>query len=331
MIGISLIGAGRIGKLHAKNLLANPKVRIVSVYDPNRDSAEAIATVAGCDSVQNFDEAIAARDCQAVVICSPAATHVEFILRAVEAEKFVFCEKPIDLELDRARACVEQLRDRAHRVMIGFHRRFDPAQAELRQIVRSGGIGEVEQMTIICRDPAPPPPEYICDSGGIFRDMMIHDFDQARAITGINFVSIFAQGAALFDEAAARQGDQDTATAHLIGPRGETCTIFNSRRCTYGFEQRIEVFGSRGTVAMENPRALFISLFTAQGEQLPPLLPFFPERYELAYREELSHFVSAMESNSCFEVTVHDGLLSLIMANAAHQSATKHELVSLNL
>src|ERR1700732_2879864 len=163
MICVSLIGAGRIGQLHANNLLANPKAKIVSVYDPHLPSAQAIASLAGCDSRGDVDEAISAKDCQAVVICSPTNTHVDFILRAIEAGKFVFCEKPIDLDLDRAKTCVAQIRERADRVMIGFHRRFDPSQAELREIVRSGGIGEVEQMTIICRDPAPPPPEYIFD------------------------------------------------------------------------------------------------------------------------------------------------------------------------
>jgi myo-inositol 2-dehydrogenase / D-chiro-inositol 1-dehydrogenase len=329
MIGVSLIGAGRMGKLHAKNLLANPNAKIVSVYDPHLPSAQAIASRAGCDSRGDVNEAISAKDCQAVVICSPTNTHIDFILRAIEAGKFVFCEKPIDLDLDRARTCVEQIRGRAGQVMIGFHRRFDSSQAKLREVVRSGGIGVVEQMTINCRDPAPPPPEYIRSSGGIFRDMMIHDFDQARSITGIDFVSVFAHGEALFDKAAAQYGDRDTATAQLFGPRGETCTIFNSRRCVYGFEQRIEVFGSKGTIAMENPRALFISQFTAGGEQLPPLMPFFPERYESAYRQELNHFVSAIETQSRFEVTIHDGLLSLTMANAAHESATKHELVSI--
>jgi myo-inositol 2-dehydrogenase / D-chiro-inositol 1-dehydrogenase len=222
MIGLSLISAGRIGKLHANNLLANPKAKIVSVYDPDPASAQAIASLAGCDSRDEVDAAINARGCQAVVICSPTNTHVDFILRAVEAGKFVFCEKPIDLDLDRAKTCVAQIRERADRVMIGFHRRFDPSQAKLREIVRSGGIGKVEQMTIICRDPVPPPPEYIRSSGGIFRDMMIHDFDQARAITGIDFVSVFAHGKALFDKGAAQYGDRDTATAQLIRPRGET-------------------------------------------------------------------------------------------------------------
>jgi myo-inositol 2-dehydrogenase/D-chiro-inositol 1-dehydrogenase len=329
MIGISLIGAGRMGKLHANNLLANPKAKIVSVCDPHLPSAQAIASLAGCDFSADADEAINAKNCQAVVISSPSNTHVDLILQAIEAGKFVFSEKPIDLDLHRARNCVAKIRDRADRVMIGFHRRFDPSQAKLREVVRSGGIGVVEQMTINCRDPVPPPPEYIRTSGGIYRDMMIHDFDQARAITGIDFVSVFAHGEALFDQAAAKYGDFDTATALLVGPRGETCTIFNSRRCVYGFEQRIEVFGSKGTIAMENPRELFISLFTPGGEQLPPLMPFFPERYQSAYKQELNHFVSAIEAQIHFDVTIHDGLHSLAMANAAHESARKHELVSL--
>jgi myo-inositol 2-dehydrogenase / D-chiro-inositol 1-dehydrogenase len=302
---------------------------MVAVYDLHRPSAEAIASRAGCLCPANVDEAINAEGCQAVVICSPTPTHVDLILRAIEAGKFVFCEKPIDLDLARARDCVAKIGNRANRVMIGFHRRFDPSQAKLREVVRSGEIGEVEQMTIICRDPAPPPAEYIRTSGGIFRDMMIHDFDQARAITGLDFVSIFAHGKALFDKGAAQHGDHDTATAQLIGPRGETCTIINSRRCVYGFEQRIEVFGSKGTIAMENPRPLSVSQFNAEGQRLPPLLPFFPERYESAYKIEMNHFVSAIETQTPFAVNIQDGLHSLAMATAAHESANKHQLVSL--
>jgi myo-inositol 2-dehydrogenase/D-chiro-inositol 1-dehydrogenase len=214
--------------------------------------------------------------------------------------------------------------------MVGFHRRFDPSQAALRTGVRAGKIGELEQMTIVCRDPSPPPRAYLRGSGGIFRDMMIHDFDQMRAITGIQFCHVLASGATLFDPAKRQEGDWDTASAQLIGPRGETCTILNSRRCVYGFEQKIEIFGSEGSISMENPRPLFISHFSAEGEKRPPLLPFFPERYESAYREELNHFLLAIEEDRHFDVTIDDGLQALAIANAAHESAKKQVRIDLS-
>jgi len=330
MIGLSLLGAGRMGQLHARNILAHPNAQLVSVFDPHLPSARSLAAFAGGKATGDVEEAIHVEGAQGVVICSPTKTHVDYVLEAVRAGRFVLCEKPIDLDIARAHACIEELGERSSRVMMAFNRRFDPSQAHLRRLVRDGAIGTVEQMIIICRDPVPPPPDYLRTCGGIFRDMMIHDFDQARAISGINFVSVFAQGDALFDEETARAGDRDTATAQLIGPRGENCTIFNSRRCLYGFEQRIEVFGSKGTLRMDNPRALLTSHFSAEGEQLSRLCPFFPERYETAYQEELNHFVSGVEKNSPFEVTIHDGLAALMMANAAQESADKRQPVPLD-
>jgi myo-inositol 2-dehydrogenase/D-chiro-inositol 1-dehydrogenase len=190
MIGIALLGAGRMGQLHARNIRVHPNAQVVSVFDTNMSAAEALADFAGAQPTCDVETAINAEGTQAALICSPTKTHVDYILKAVRSNRFVLCEKPIDLDTANAAACLQELGDKASRVMMAFNRRFDPSQAHIRRMVRSGEIGSVEQMIIICRDPAPPPPEYIRTCGGIFRDMMIHDFDQARAITGINFVSV---------------------------------------------------------------------------------------------------------------------------------------------
>src|ERR1700737_2994904 len=200
-LGIALIGAGRIGQLHARNMIRNPRARLLCVLEQDTERAKSVAEMAGCQMVSEFEEAINLPGVEAVYICSPTDTHVDYVLRSVEAGKYVFCEKPVDLDLERAKACVQELGDRATQVMMGFNRRFDPSLAAMRQAVRGGDIGALEQIVVISRDPAPPPQQYVSQSGGIFRDMTIHDFDTVRSLVPFEFEKVFAHGSCLFSDA----------------------------------------------------------------------------------------------------------------------------------
>ncbi|MGA8482476.1 MAG: Gfo/Idh/MocA family oxidoreductase, partial [Chthoniobacterales bacterium] len=267
-LGIALIGAGRIGQLHARNMVRNPRARLLCVLEQDKERAKSIAEMAGCQMVSEFEEAINLPGVEAVFVCSPTDTQVDYVVRSVEAGKYVFCEKPVDLDLGRAKACVQQLGDRATRVMMGFNRRFDPSLAAIRQAVEQGDVGTLEQIVVISRDPAPPPPLYVSQSGGIFRDMTIHDFDTVRSFAPFEFVTVFAHGSCLFSDDIRAFDDYDTVSVQLIGSGGETCTILNSRRCSYGFEQRIEIFGSAGTIALENPRPTHVKwVYQRRGEK----------------------------------------------------------------
>ena len=327
-LGIALIGAGRIGQLHSRNIVRNPRARLLCVLEQDKERAKVVAEMAGCHVASEFEEAIDFPGVEAVYICSPTDTHVDFVLRAVEAGKYVFCEKPIDLDLARASSCVRLLGKRANQVMMGFNRRFDPSHHALRQAVAAGEVGTVEQILIISRDPAPPSPLYLSQSGGIFRDMTIHDFDTARSLAGFEFSKVFAHGSALLSEEIRSLSDYDSVTVHLIGPKGETCTVINSRHCPYGFEQRIEVFGSKGKVALEDPRPIELSTFTNQGETRSRLFDFFPERYAAAYERLLEDFVVKARAGEPFSVTIVDGLRSLVLSETAQSSAQTGNLVS---
>lgn len=319
-IGIALIGAGRIGQLHARNIIRNARTRLLCVLEQDKERARSIAEASGCREVPEFEDAVSFPGVEAIWICSPTDTHIDYVLRSVDAGKYVFCEKPVDLDLERAKACVQQLGQRATRVMMGFNRRFDPSLAAICQSVRRGDVGDVEQILVISRDPAPPSRLYVSQSGGIFRDMTIHDFDTVRSFVPFEFSKIFAHGASLFSDDIRALNDYDTVSVQLFGPKGETCTILNSRRCSYGFEQRIEIFGSTGTIALENPRPISATWFTQEGERRGPLYEFFPQRYASSYEHLLDDFVSKARSDEPFSVTIHDGLCSLALAEAARRS-----------
>jgi myo-inositol 2-dehydrogenase/D-chiro-inositol 1-dehydrogenase len=327
-LGIALIGAGRIGQLHARNIVRNPRARLLCVLEQDKERAKLVAEMAGCHMTSDFEEAIDFPGVEAIYICSPTDTHVDFVLGSVDAGKYVFCEKPVDLDFARASNCVQRLGKRADKVMMGFNRRFDPSQHALRQAVLAGEVGTIEQIVIISRDPTPPARSYLSQSGGIFRDMTIHDFDTARSLAGFEFSTVFACGSALFSEEIRSLSDYDSVTVYLSGPHGETCTVINSRHCPYGFEQRIEIFGSKGKIALEDPRPIELSTFTNAGETRSRLYDFFPERYAPAYERLLEDFVVKARSGEPFSVTIVDGLRSLALAEAAQRSAQTGTVVS---
>jgi myo-inositol 2-dehydrogenase/D-chiro-inositol 1-dehydrogenase len=266
------------------------------------------------------DEILAAKDVEAVAICSPTDTHADLIERAAKAGKAIFCEKPVDLSADRVRRCLEVVNATKAKLMIGFNRRFDPNFRSLRRRIEEGAIGETELVQITSRDPAPPPVAYIERSGGLFRDMMIHDFDMARFVLGETPVSVSAFGSALVDPEIGKAGDVDTAVVILQTKSGKVCEISNSRRATYGYDQRVEAHGSKGMVAASNVRETTVEHAGAHGFTADKVLNFFLERYEAAYRAELDEFVNAVNSNQVPSPSGDDGLQALLLADAAYQS-----------
>jgi myo-inositol 2-dehydrogenase / D-chiro-inositol 1-dehydrogenase len=323
-VRIGVIGIGRIGRMHAE-LLAH-RVRgaaVGAVYDAFQPSALDLAGELGVPVAGSLEE-ILSSEVDAVAICSSADTHAELVIAAAQAGKAVFCEKPVSLnlaELDRALEAVELA---GVPFQIGFNRRFDPAHASVRDAVASGAVGEPHLVRISSRDPAPPPLEYVKTSGGLFLDMMIHDFDMARYVTGSEVTEVFAKGAVRVEPSFVTAGDVDTALVTLVHENGCLTAVDNSRRAVYGFDQRVEVFGSRGMAASENPLAHTGILRTANGTQGQALPPFFLARYLPSYEREWQAFVSTVQRGEPTPVSIRDARAPLVIGLAAWQSL--HEL-----
>ncbi len=327
MLSIAVIGAGRIGGIHARNIAAHQDARLAGVADVDGTAAARLAEACGA-RVLSLDEAF---DTDAVLIGSPTPTHADYIERAARAGRAIFCEKPIDLVADRVRACLAAVRRAGVALMVGFNRRFDPHFATLKRRMDAGEIGTLELLTIISRDPAPPPIGYVATSGGLFRDMMIHDLDMALFLLGEEPVELYAAASSLVDPAIAAAGDVDTAVATLRTPSGKLCQISNSRRATYGYDQRIEAHGSKGLLRAGNVTATTVELATEAGFVTDPVLPFFLERYAAAYRAELDAFVAVVASGRAPKPDGEDGLKALLLADAAAQSVASGQAVKLCL
>lgn len=318
-IRIGLFGAGRIGTVHAANLAAHPRLDFVVACDPVRTGAEAIAERYNT-SVETAADRAFEHGLDAVVIASSTSTHLDLLTAADEHDVAALCEKPIDLDLARVRASRERLSSSRSPIMVGFNRRFDPSFEALRMRVRRGDIGNLEQLVIISRDPAPPPEEYIAVSGGIFRDQTIHDLDTARSFVPA-VRSVHAAGANVFSPEIGRQGDHDSATLTLTGEGGELITIINSRHSAFGHDQRIEAFGSEGMLQAGNLADTTVRHFAAGGtETADPYVTFFLERYAQAYRRELDVFVQAIDAGARPSPGYDDGLAALELADAAAES-----------
>ena len=327
---MAVLGCGRIGRIHAGNLARHPRARLVSVFDVANDAARETASALGVTRAQTLDEVWADREVAAVLIATPTDTHVPLITAAVKAGKAVFCEKPIDVDLERARSCGRDIAPYRPRLMLGFNRRFDPSFRALGQRLHRGEIGRLELVVITSRDPAPPPLAYIRSSGGLLRDMTIHDFDMARYLAG-NIAQIQAFGANLVDPKIAKLGDIDTCTVTMRAKSGALLQINNSRRCVYGYDQRIEVFGASGMLRAGNWRATSVEHSGAQytGAR-DPALNFFIERYAEAYRAELDAFVRSVEEDSPMSPDFSDGLQALRLAVAAEESLRTQQLVDVS-
>ena len=316
MIDLALFGAGRIGSIHAANVGKNARARIVALHDPIKASADQLAAELGC--VQMTADAIfASDDIQAVLICSATDTHADLIEAAVRAGKHVFCEKPIDLSLQRVRQCLQRISNSNCKTMVGFNRRFDPHFQSLQQRIAAGSIGQVELVSIISKDPAPPPIEYIKVSGGLFRDMTIHDFDMARFLLSEKIVGVSAQASCQVDAAIGEAGDVDTAVVTLMTASGKLAQISNSRRASFGYDQRIEVHGSEGMLVAQNINENSVVAYSQTGVNSARPLHFFLERYAEAYSLEMDSFIRCLQGESVELPTMEDGLEALRLAEAA--------------
>lgn len=323
-----VIGAGRIGKIHAANIAARKDCEVRLIADVDQAAAQSLAEATGA-KVAGIAAIIAAPEIDAVAICAPTDMHADLIERAAKAKKAVFCEKPVDLSADRIRQCLKVVQAAGAPLMIGFNRRFDPHFAAVRARIAQGAVGAVEIVQITSRDPGPPPLSYIARSGGLYRDMMIHDFDMARFLLGEEPIAVSAFGAALVDKAIGEAGDIDTAVVILQTQSGKVAEISNSRRATYGYDQRIEVHGEKGMLRAENVHESTVQFAGEHGFAGDKALNFFLERYAGAYRDEIGAFVAAVSSGKAPSPSGEDGLRAQLLADAADQSRRTGQVVRL--
>ena len=317
----ALFGAGRIGMMHAQILNSMPTITIKYICDPVTAAAEEAANKVGAQVVE-ADQALADPAVQAILIASSTDTHAELIIKSAEAGKAIFCEKPIHLDSARVRECLSVVATKNVPLVIGFNRRFDPHFAAFKSQIETGKIGELEILSITSRDPAPPPTSYIKVSGGIFRDMMIHDFDLARWILGQEPVEVSAQSSCLVASSIGDAGDSDTALVTMRTASGKLCQISNSRRAIYGYDQRLEAHGSKGMLQANNPNHTTLEWTDKNGTRTDGIQHFFIERYAFSYRAEIEAFIDGVRSGSLDRSpTGQDGLRALLLADAATKSA----------
>ena len=328
-VRFGVLGAGRIGTVHAGAIASVPGATLQAVADPVADAAEAVQAKYGGD-IRTIEQIEGAGDIDAVVICTPTDTHADLIERFCRAGKAVFCEKPIDLDVGRVRDCLKVVEQTGGTLMVGFNRRFDPDFKALKAAIDQGRIGTVEMVTLTSRDPGPPPYAYIERSGGIFRDMTIHDFDVARWLLGEEIEAVQAAASVLTDPQIGKLGDYDSVNVILTTSGGKQCTITNSRRATYGYDQRIEVHGSKGAVSAENTHTARIQLADSDGYHRPPLLDFFMTRYTAAYAAEIAAFIDSIASQTAPPTSGRDGLLALVLAEAALRSVREGRVVKVS-
>jgi len=323
---VALIGAGRIGRIHARNAALHPRLELTAVIDPVTAPAQELAAQWNA-RVATLDEVLTDPAISGVIIASSTDTHLDYSLRAVRAGKVVFCEKPIDLDLERARSAADVLTDA--RLLLAFNRRFDPHFQALKARLAGGGIGTLESLHITSHDPAPPPPSYIAVSGGLFKDMAIHDFDMARWLLDEAIETVWASGSCLVDAEIGRLGDVDTARTVLKTASGRLCVISNTRRSGYGYDQRIEAYASAGMVRAGNVRESTVEVLAGEhGGQRERLQNFFLDRYAEAYRREMDHFADILDG-AVPASGYADGVAALALAEAAALSARTGEVVRL--
>lgn len=330
-IKIAVAGLGRIGKIHLKNLCRNfPELQVVAVMDIF-DKSKTIADEFNIPIfVKTFDEILAVPGLDAVVICSPTDTHADYVVKAAKAGKQIFCEKPLDLSLERVKEVLEIIKETEVKLMLGFNRRFDPEFKKIKQLVLNDAIGDVQIIKITSRDPGPPPVSYIKVSGGMFLDMTIHDFDMARYISGKQVKEVFAKATVKVDPEIGKAGDVDMAIITLTFEDNSMAVIDNCRKAVYGYDQRLEVFGSKGMVQAENNYPNNHKLYTEAGISADLPLHFFLERYDASYNQEVREFVDALVSGSDMPVDGEDGLLSIAIGLAAKKSVEENRPVQIS-
>lgn len=328
MLKVGLLGAGRIGRVHAINIAGHARSQLVAVSDVNENAAHSLADAYGAKA-NSSDAILADASIDAVLIATSTDTHSDLIEKATAAGKAVLCEKPVDLSLERAQRCLDAVDKTGVPVMIGFNRRFDPNFSATRASIAAGEIGKPELLSITSFDPAPPPVAYVKVSGGLFRDMMIHDFDMANFLMGNMPKTVHAAGTSIVDPEIGKVGDVDTAVVTLTYADGRIAVIKNSRRAVYGYDQRVEILGSEGLLSAGNVLENTVSKATKQGVTSAKPEFFFLERYMRAYAAEWNAFVAAILDGAAIPVSLKDGVDALSLAEAATRSAKSGQPVSL--
>ena len=328
---LGVIGAGRIGKVHIATLVQSvPQAVVVAIADVNLNIADEVAKTFGITSVySNYMDVINHPEVEAVVICSPTDTHARYIEDSAKAGKHIFCEKPVDLSLEVIKGAIDTAKAAGVKLMIGFNRRFDPNFLKIKQLVIDGKIGEPHILKITSRDPAPPPAEYSAVSGGMFMDMTIHDFDMARYITGSEVTEVYAKASVLVDPEIGKAGDVDTAIITLTFANGAIGVIDNSRKAVYGYDQRVEIFGSKGMVSADNNYPENHRYYSNDGVHGSLPLNFFMDRYLEAYANEMKIFCNAVINDLPLPVDGNDGLMSVAVALASKKSYLENRPVKL--
>ena len=319
MIEFCQFGVGLIGSVHAANISKNPNASLRYVVDVDREAARQAAERYGA-RVADAATALADPEVEAVLIASPTNTHAELLTAAAKAGKAIFCEKPIDLDIHRVDACLREIEKAGVPVAIGFNRRFDPSHRAVHDALREGRVGTTEMVLLTSRGPEPPPISYIKVSGGQFRDQMIHFFDLARWLLGEEPIEVVAMASCMVDPAIGEAGDVDTSMVLMKTASGALCHINNSRRTTYGYDERVEVFGSEGMVQSTNQRPRSVKYYARDGSIQEGFFDSWLDRFHDSYRVELDHFIDAIESGTRPMVTEQDGRLALVLADAALRS-----------
>ncbi len=328
MIDVALFGAGRIGKIHSGNVVRQPGVRLKYVVDVDAAAAAALAQQHGAQSV-SADAVFADASVAVVVIASSTDTHADLIARAAASGKAIFCEKPVDLDLERAKSCAQAVARAGVPCLIGFQRRYDPTFAALKARIDAGEIGEPEMLVVTSRDPGAPPVDYIKRSGGIFKDMLIHDFDIFRWILDDEAVTLYATGSCLTDPAIEAAGDIDATAVTIRTPKGRLAQINTLRRAAYGYDQRFEVIGSKGMLQAGNHKPTEVVAWNADSISADKPEHFFLERYRAAYAAEMAHFIDAIARKQPLRTSIEDGVKALALADAATRSWREKRIVEL--
>lgn len=329
MIRIAVLGCGRIGRMHAANIAAHPKATLTAVYDLHTPFAAEVGETHDVTVAESAEAVFANAEIDAVLVATSTETHANYIEMATAAGKPVLCEKPIDLSLERVNRCAENIRGCDVPIQLGFNRRFDPGHRAARDAMLAGEIGELHQVVITSRDPSMPPRSYLESAGGLLRDMTVHDFDLARFMLNDEPVEVVAMASPLIDPAlGAELNDVDSAMIIMRSADGKQCHINNSRTAVYGYDQRVELLGTKGMLLSDNRKPQEMKRFTAeQTETAAPYLHFFIERYQEAFMAEISAFVEAVETGSPPEVGFEDGRKALILAEAAYKSIAEKRIV----
>ena len=332
MINFSLMGAGRIGKMHAEIINSHPECNLKYIYDINNKFSSELANKYGSLATKTADDALISNEIDAVLIASATPTHIEFITKASKSGKAVFCEKPIDLDIGKVNSCMEEIKDIKTPIQIGFNRRFDNSHRKLKEANESKEIGQLELIIISSRDPEPPGIEYLKAAGGFFRDTTIHDFDLSRFILGDDpIVQVSAFASQLISEECKEVNDHDTAMFILRSKNGVLIHINNSRRAVYGYDQRVEIFGSKGMLISGNQSPTSVEKFNdSHTKANDPIHYFFIERYAQAYKGQFDSFIKTINDKSKASVTFEDGRNALIIANAAYESYNSGKAVNIN-